>query len=74
MTTAYPVYANLYRIPYREMPLREDFTIDFSAYPQGLGSLANPNLHGNIYPREGECLKIQTDTLIVVDEAYVIWE
>lgn len=72
----YPVYANLYRIPYREIPLREDFTIDFSAYPQGLKGIlfANPNAPTGIYipPEEIESLlKSRPDTLIVVDEAYV---
>ena len=46
----YPVYANLYRIPYRRYP-QEDFTIDFSAYPQGLKGIlfANPNAPTGIY-------------------------
>ena len=75
----YPVYANLYRIPYREIPLREDFTIDFSAYPQGLKGIlfANPNAPTGIYipPEEIESLlKSRPDTLIVVDEAYVDFE
>jgi len=41
----YPVYANLYGIPYTEVPLRDDFTIDLNDY-KNCGSavvIANPN-------------------------------
>ena len=41
----YPVFAELNRVPFLELPLREDFTVDVDAYC-GLGRtifLANPN-------------------------------
>jgi len=72
----YPVYARLYGIPYREIPVREDFSIDFSGYPgEAKGILfANPNAPTGLYitPAEIEALlRARPDTLIVVDEAYV---
>ncbi|NLW01954.1 MAG: histidinol-phosphate transaminase [Clostridiaceae bacterium] len=72
----YPVYAGLYRIPYREVPVREDFSIEFSDYPKGLKGIifANPNAPTGIYvpPEEIELLlRSRPDTLVVMDEAYV---
>lgn len=72
----YPVYAKLYGISYLEVPVREDFSIDFSAYPQEVKGIlfANPNAPTGIYIRPEEIenlLRSRPDTLIVVDEAYV---
>ncbi len=72
----YPVYSNLYDIPYIKIPLRDDFSIDFGAYPAGLKGIifANPNAPTGLYiePWEiEELLKSRPNTLIVVDEAYV---
>lgn len=72
----YPVYARLYGIPYKEIPVREDFSIDFSAYPKEAKGIlfANPNAPTGLYipPEEIEALlRARPDTLIVVDEAYV---
>jgi histidinol-phosphate aminotransferase len=72
----YPVYSKLYDIPYREIPLRDDFTIDFGAYPQDLKAIifANPNAPtGMAIPLDQieKLLQQRPDTLIVVDEAYV---
>jgi len=72
----YPVYSKLYDIPYREIPLRDDFTIDFEAYPQDLKAIifANPNAPTGIAITLEEIEKLlqqRPNTLIVVDEAYV---
>jgi len=72
----YPVYAGLYRIPYMEVPVREDYSIDFSDYPPGLKGIifANPNAPTGLYmpPEEIEnLLRSRPDTLVVIDEAYV---
>lgn len=72
----YPVYAELYRIPYMEVPVRDDFSIDFSEYPRPVKGIvfANPNAPTGLYvpPEEIELLlRSRPDTLIVVDEAYV---
>jgi histidinol-phosphate aminotransferase len=72
----YPVYCDLYSIPYVAVPLRDDFTIDFADYPEGLRAIlfANPNAPTGLFiPPEKieELLAARPDTLIVVDEAYV---
>ncbi len=72
----YPVYAGLYGIPYQAVPLADDFSIDFSAYPKDLKSIlvANPNAPTAIaisVARIEELLRERPDTLVVVDEAYV---
>jgi len=72
----YPVYARLYRIPYMEIPVRDDFSIDFSLYPQKLKGIvfANPNAPTGLYISPGEIemlLASRHDTLFIIDEAYV---
>ena len=74
--TFYPVYAALYRIPYVNVPLREDFTIDFDGFPQDLKALliANPNAPTSIAVPAAEIerqLQRRPETLVIVDEAYV---
>ena len=72
----YPVYAALYGIPARQIPLRDDFTIDASDY-RGAGSnivLANPNAPTGIaLPLsviEG-IVESNRDYIVLIDEAYV---
>ncbi len=72
----YPVFAALNRVPYREIPLREDFTIDPEPYfeaPENL-FIANPNAPTGIalpLPLIEEIVKSNPDRIVVVDEAYV---
>lgn len=72
----YPVLAELYRIPYLCMPLREDFTVDPLAYI-GCGRtivLANPNAPTGISLSLDEIEKIvraNPNTVVLIDEAYV---
>lgn len=72
----YPVFAQLNGVPYTELPLREDFTIDVDAYC-GVGRtvfIANPNAPTGIALRRAEIeriLKSNPDNVVVVDEAYV---
>ena len=72
----YKVFAALNRVPYRELPLREDFTVDIEAYLQTRGTvfLANPNAPTGlaVSPAEVErLLAADPDRVVVVDEAYV---
>lgn len=72
----YPVYSALYDIPYIKVPVKDDFSIDFSDYPNGLKGIifANPNAPTGLYMKPSEIedlLKCRSNTLIVVDEAYV---
>jgi len=72
----YPVYCSLFNIPYIKVPVRDDFSIDLSQYPEDLKGIifANPNAPTGIYitpSRIEELLKSRPDTLVIVDEAYI---
>jgi histidinol-phosphate aminotransferase len=72
----YPVYAAMYEIPSRVIPLARDFTIDFTAYPQDLKGflLANPNAPTGIAVGAEvieTLLQQRPNTLLIVDEAYI---
>ena len=72
----YPVFAELNRIPYTQIPLKEDFSIDPRDY-MGIGKtvvIANPNAP------TGLCLPLadieaivrsNPDNVVIIDEAYV---
>ena len=72
----YKVYANLNRVPYTEIPLKEDFSINVSDYC-GVNKaifIANPNAP------TGLCLPLSDieaivrsnpDSVVVIDEAYI---
>ncbi len=72
----YPVFARLNGVPYEELPLREDFSVDVDAYC-GIGKtifLANPNAPTGIALPRSEIERIlqsNPDNVVVVDEAYV---
>ncbi|MCV6588003.1 MAG: histidinol-phosphate transaminase [Marinobacterium sp.] len=72
----YDVYCNLYNIDYQQIPLTEDFRIELSDYAQPNGGIifANPNAPtGRALPlNEIEALlQRNTESLVIVDEAYV---
>lgn len=72
----YPVFAQLNRVPYREIPLKEDLSIDPKDYHGAGGTLfiANPNAPtGKLLPLpdiEG-IIAANPENIVVVDEAYV---
>ena len=73
----YPVFAELNRIPYEEIPLKEDFSVDYRDY-LGLGGktivIANPNAPTGLCLTLGEIeeiVKSNPDGVVVIDEAYV---
>lgn len=72
----YPVFAEINRVPYEELPLNEDFTVNVSDYC-GIGKtifIANPNAPTGIALPRSEIEKIiqsNPDSIVVVDEAYV---
>ena len=71
----YPVYANLYSIPTRTVPLRSDMTIPVEPFlePSGGVAIANPNAPTSIaLPVEDirRILESDPDRLVLVDQAY----
>jgi len=72
----YPVFAELNHVPYTELPLCEDFTIDVDAYC-GVGRtifIANPNAPTGIALTRAQIERIvqsNPDNVVVIDEAYV---
>lgn len=72
----YPVFADFNGVPYEEIPLREDFTINVEDY-LGLNKtifIANPNAPTGISLPLSDIEKIiksNPDSIVVVDEAYV---
>lgn len=72
----YSVFAEINNIPYEEIPLKEDFTIDINDY-LGINKtifIANPNAPTGIALSLQEIEKIlesNPNNIVVVDEAYV---
>lgn len=72
----YDVWADLFRIPYRQIPLREDFTVNAEDYLCTNGGIviANPNAPTGVELGLDEIEKIvknNPDSVVVIDEAYV---
>ncbi|MBR6633251.1 MAG: histidinol-phosphate transaminase [Clostridia bacterium] len=72
----YKVFAQLYNLPYEEIPLREDFTVCVDDYI-GIGKnifIANPNAPTGIALPLSDIERIvasNPDNFVLVDEAYV---
>ena len=72
----YPVFAQLNHIPYTEIPLKEDFSIDPADY-MGVRKtivIANPNAPTGLCLSLSdieEILKSNPDNVVIIDEAYV---
>ena len=71
----YPVYANLFGIRCRTVPLKEDFTIPVEQMQGSNGVvIANPNAPTGIELPQSELRRIleaNQDVVVIVDEAYV---
>ncbi len=72
----YKVFADLNGVPKKELPLKEDFTIDLADYERenGVVFIANPNAPtGLSLPVSAieKLLKANPDRVVVIDEAYV---
>ncbi|MGI6199902.1 MAG: histidinol-phosphate transaminase [Christensenellales bacterium] len=72
----YPVYAHLYGIDFRAIPLREDWRLDLAAMRDFPGDLIfpNPNAPTACYaPLEDvqQLLRARAGRMVVVDEAYI---
>lgn len=72
----YKVYAELYSVPYKEIPLAEDFTVHAEDY-YGINKnviLANPNAPTGLTVSLEEIARIcetNPDNIVLIDEAYV---
>jgi histidinol-phosphate aminotransferase len=72
----YKVFAALNGIPYKEIPLKENFSLDVSDYFRQKSTIfiANPNAPTGLYltlAQIEEILKANPDNVVVIDEAYV---
>ena len=72
----YPVFANLNRVPYKVIPLNDDFSISPADYYNAPGPvfIANPNAPTGIALNRDEIESIvasNPDNVVVIDEAYV---
>jgi len=72
----YPVYCGLYGIKYETVPLTESFEIRVDDYQQPNGGIIfpNPNAPTSCLLALAEIerlLKVNTDSVVVVDEAYI---
>ncbi len=72
----YKVFADINNVPYEEIPLKSDFTIDINDYI-GINKnifIANPNAPTGILLPCGDIEKIiksNPDNIVVIDEAYI---
>ncbi len=72
----YPVFANLSGIPYEEIPLKDDFSVDVDAFC-GIHKtifIANPNAPTGLLLPLSDIEKIvasNPDNVVVIDEAYI---
>jgi histidinol-phosphate aminotransferase len=72
----YDVWAQLYRIPYRQIPLDDNFMLKKEDYFVGNGGivLANPNAPTSVSLSTSvieEIIQKNQDVIVIVDEAYV---
>lgn len=72
----YDVWANLFRIPYEQIPLRSDFTLRVNDYirPNGGIVIANPNAPTGLsigLEAIEEIVAANPQSVVIVDEAYV---
>ena len=72
----YPVFAQINRVPFRTVPLSEDWSVRPEDYrgAEGPVFIANPNAPTGVFlplPQVEEILRRNPDQVVTVDEAYV---
>ncbi|MBQ6376010.1 MAG: histidinol-phosphate transaminase [Lachnospiraceae bacterium] len=72
----YDVWAELFRIPYRRIPLLEDFTLEAEDYLVENGGIIFPNPNaptGLLLPlaKVEQIVRENPDSVVIVDEAYI---
>ncbi|MGN0696914.1 MAG: histidinol-phosphate transaminase [Oscillospiraceae bacterium] len=71
----YPVWCDLLKIPYRTIPVKDDFRIDPDDYIPENGGVVIPNPNAPTSIGEGrefveKILKYNPDSVVIIDEAY----
>ncbi len=72
----YPVFAALYGVPYEEIPLTDDFKVNYRDYLNKNATIiiANPNAPTGIFmplAEIEEILRANPESIVAVDEAYI---
>ena len=72
----YDVWADVYRIPYKQLPLTEDFRIEPKDYtiPNGGIIFPNPNAPTGVLESLDtieEIIRANPDSIVIIDEAYI---
>lgn len=72
----YDVWADLYRIPYECIPLKEDFSVDPEDYKKENGGVILPNPNAPTGVSLGldaieTIIKSNPDSVVIIDEAYI---
>ncbi len=72
----YPVWCNLFKIPYKNHPLSSDFRINVEDYKEENGGVIIPNPNAPTSLGEGKefiekLLNYNQDSIVIIDEAYV---
>ena len=72
----YDVWADVYRIPYKTCPLKEDFTINPADYKQENGGIIFPTPNAPTGVLESvdmieDIVKSNPDSVVMIDEAYI---
>jgi histidinol-phosphate aminotransferase len=72
----YDVWADLYKIPYKTVPLKDDWSIDVEGFKQENGGVIfpNPNAPTGLFSsleKVEEIIKANPDVVVIVDEAYI---
>jgi histidinol-phosphate aminotransferase len=72
----YKVWAELFNVPFKEIPLNDRFEIDIKDYQQENGGilLTNPNAPTGIFKSLSEIealLAVNQEVMVIIDEAYI---
>lgn len=72
----YPVYCQLYRIPYENIPIDENFKINVEDYMRDNGGIIFPNPNaptGELVSVDDieKLIEMNRDSIVVIDEAYI---
>lgn len=72
----YDVWADVYKIPYKQIPLTDDFRIDPQDYKSENGGIIFPNPNAPTGCEESlemieDIVKANPDSIVIIDEAYI---